>query len=941
MKGAIGARLQVDRESVGLALAPDDQVDVAAFRQAVAGCRNHGHAQADVCPRCLEPLNAAVELYRDDFLAGFSLRDSAAFDEWQFFEAERLRRELTGALERLVRLLIVEGHLESASEQARRLLTLDPLHEPAHRVMMLLYAWTGQPAAALRQYRECFRVLNEELGVSPLPETTALYEAIKEHRIPPAPSPPSEGSSSTSPQEQFKQTVRTPVDQPAAPLPSHHALAGTQPLHPIPLVGRDAEMASLRQALDRVQADGQVVALVGEPGIGKTRLAEEFLDQLKGSEANTIEARCFEGETTLAYGLFVEALRSAAASPSFAQRLAAVPDRWLTEAGRLLPDLLASRTHLQPAPPLDHPGARIQFFEGIYQTLLALSKDEQARLPSIFFLDNLQWADEASLDVLAYLVRRLRGRPVLLLATWRSEDSDACRRLRQIVQEAERAALGRELMLPLLSPANVQTLVDTVMQAPGDHRRLGEQLFLQSEGLPLFVVEYLATQRLEPMRDATVTPTAGQEEQAWAVPQGVRSLLQARLSAADDTGRQLLAAAAVIGRSFDFDTLRAASGRSEEETIACLEQLVRKGLVREATMNMTGAEPGYDFSHEQLRALVYDETSLARRRLLHRRVAEELARQPRSLHAQDAIAGQIAHHFRMAGHDDEAASYYKLAGEHARSLYANTEALAHFETALALGYPEPAVVHEAIGDLRTLSGSYRQARGDYETAAALADGLKPGEGLARIEHKLASLHHRQGEWELAESHFQAAIESRTPNDQGADLAQLLADRSLNMMRLGQQSEAEELAEEALRLAEVDGDKQALAHAHNALGILARNQGELGLSAEHLSQSLSLAEALNDPAARVAALNNLALVRQAAGETENAIRLTKSALTLCRAHGDRHREAALLNNLADLMHADGQTEEAMAHLKRAVAIFAEIGESESLPQQPEVWKLVEW
>ena len=88
------------------------------------------------------------------------------------------------------------------------------------------------------------------------------------------------------------------------------------------------------------------------------------------------------------------------------------------------------------------------------------------------------------------------------------------------------------------------------------------------------------------------------------MPQGVRSLLQARLSAADDTARQLLAAAAVIGRSFDFDTLRAASGRSEEETIACLEQLVRKGLVREATTNTTGAEPGYDFSHEQLRALV-------------------------------------------------------------------------------------------------------------------------------------------------------------------------------------------------------------------------------------------------------------------------------------------------------------------------------------------------
>ena len=361
----------------------------------------------------------------------------------------------------------------------------------------------------------------------------------------------------------------------------------------------------------------------------------------------------------------------------------------------------------------------------------------------------------------------------------------------------------------------------------------------------------------------------------------------------------------------------------------------------EAPGGTTGAQPGYDFSHEQLRVLVYDETGLARRRLLHRRVAEELARQPRSLQAQGAIARQIAHHFRMAGHDAEAASYYKLGGEHARSLYANSEALAHFQTALALGYPEPAVLHEAIGDLHTLSGSYSQARGDYETAAALTSNRKSGGHLAQLEHKLAQVHHRQGEWELAESHFQGALESRTTEDEGPALAHVLADRSLNMLRLGQDHRAEELAQEAYRMAEVDRDQRGLARAHNALGILARSKGQVELAADHFSQSLTLAESLNDPAARVAALNNLALVRQVAGETEEAIRLTELALTLCRAHGDRHREAALLNNLADLLHANGQTEEAMAYLKLAVTIFAEIGGSESLVQQPEVWKLVEW
>ena len=160
---------------------------MAEFRQALAGCRSHGHGEAGVCLHCLAPLSAAVDLVRGDFLAGFTLRDSAAFDEWQFFETERLRRELTSALERLVQMLAREGRFPAAIEQARRLLSIDPLHEPAHRVLMLLYAWSGQQTAALRQYRDCVAALSEELGVDPLPETTQVYEAIKEHRTPPPP----------------------------------------------------------------------------------------------------------------------------------------------------------------------------------------------------------------------------------------------------------------------------------------------------------------------------------------------------------------------------------------------------------------------------------------------------------------------------------------------------------------------------------------------------------------------------------------------------------------------------------------------------------------------------------------------------------------------------------------------------------------------------------
>jgi predicted ATPase len=419
----------------------------------------------------------------------------------------------------------------------------------------------------------------------------------------------------------------------------------------------------------------------------------------------------------------------------------------------------------------------------------------------------------------------------------------------------------------------------------------------------------------------------------------VRSLLHSRLAAVDEAGQQLLATAAVIGRSFDFETLRATSGRGEEETVDCLEQLMRQGLVRETS---TAAQPSYNFSHEQLRAVVYAETGLARRRLLHRRVAEALQRQSRLTSTPGAAAGQIAHHLQRAGREKEAAEYFWQAGQHARMLYANAEALAYFETALALGHPDAVALHKAIGDLQTLAGRYGAARTSYEQAAALA--ASSGDltlRLPQIEHKLALLHHRQGDWALAESHFQAAQEAWPAAAPDARLAHLLADRSLNAHRQGQARRAEALATEALHEARQAQDATSQVRAHNALGILARSRGDLPTAAAHLVEGLMLTKMLNDPAGRIAVLNNLALVRQDQGNTTAAIALTEEALTLCAAQGDRHREAALHNNLADLLHAAGQPAAAMEHLKQAVAVFAEIGEAAGAPWQPEIWKLVEW
>jgi predicted ATPase len=219
----------------------------------------------------------------------------------------------------------------------------------------------------------------------------------------------------------------------------------------------------------------------------------------------------------------------------------------------------------------------------------------------------------------------------------------------------------------------------------------------------------------------------------------LRVLLHARLAAVDQTGQQLRATAAVIGRSFDFETLRATSGRSEEETVESLEQLLRQKLVLER-------DGIYDFSHEQLRALVYAETGLARRSLLHRCAAEAMQSHQRTPQAAGAAASRIGHRLQMAGLEAEAASYFWQAGQHAHRLYANAEALDHFETAQALGYPDAVALHEAIGDLHTL-GDLLHASGQHDAAMA---HLKQAVALFAEIGEITSAPQQPAVWQLVE-----------------------------------------------------------------------------------------------------------------------------------------------------------------------------------------------
>lgn len=821
-----------------------------------------------------DTLAAAAALARGTFLAGFNLRDSPDFDDWRAGRAVAAERAIMAVLDRLATMAAAEGDLSAAIDAASRRLDLDPLDEGGHVRLMDLLVAAGDRSAALRQYRACVATLARELGVAPLVSTTARYEAIRDQDDP------------------------TLAAGPEAPV----AASSVEPLpafaRAFPLVGRAASLDAIVRAHAAARdGNGRIVALVGEAGIGKTRLGVEAVARVRAGGGVVLAATAYPAERAIAYGSIVELLRAALALPDAADRLEHFAATTRADLARLLP---AIDPRGAAGIPPDGPGAHARLVAAIADGLTALVAGPT---PGLVWIDDIQWLDASTREALDFLEHRLVGRPIVLLLSWRPGDLDG-----DVQQFIDRLTASDATVLPLvrLDRHDIAALVADAAADPA----IVDRLTSASEGLPLYVIEALA---------------AGHGVLPDALPNGVRSVLSGRLASVGETAAQILAAASVIGRSFDLATLRHASGRTEDETVDALDEAMRRGLVAEAVA-------GFDFVHGALRELAYEGTSLARRRLLHRRVAEAL-RLDLAGSGRDDLARLvlIAGHERAAGRDAEAAEAYRQAGERAEEVFANLDAIAYDEDALALGHPDAASLHGAIGRLRTRIGDYAGAITALEAAASLA----PTDDLPELEWALSRAHLRRGDLAAASHHLDAAA-ARAPRDDGL-AARILVDRSVIRRRAGDGSGAAMAAGEALAAGRRAGDAVAVGAAHRMLGLVAMDTGDAVSAVADLRLALEAATADPDVTARIVALAALAMATASRGAVDDALSYGRDAVDACRRIGDRHLEAAVENHLADILHAAGRDDEAMVHQRLAVAAFAEVGGDPADPD-PGIWML---
>jgi predicted ATPase len=335
------------------------------------------------------------------------------------------------------------------------------------------------------------------------------------------------------------------------------------------MIGRSEEWDKLLNAFEATKNGGRFVLIEGEAGIGKTRLAQEFTAHLQARGTAMVNAVCFEGESDLAYGPFLNGLMPLLIQPQNLARLANTSVHWLSEATRLFPELAQVMPGIPTPTPLDDPGARVRFYEGLRQVIISLLAGPTA---GVLLIDDIQWADAASIDFLTYIARRLSSSELFILGTCRDEVLASRGELRHLILDLGRVGVLSRLPLRRFNALEVAALVVSLVSFKGDIHEVADHLYRESEGLPFIAVEYLKA--LAEQSDAQVSELP-------VLPGSVRDLLHSRLVDLDETGRQLLASGAVIGRSFDFQLLRDASGRSEIEVISGLEALLVSGLIVE------------------------------------------------------------------------------------------------------------------------------------------------------------------------------------------------------------------------------------------------------------------------------------------------------------------------------------------------------------------------
>lgn len=758
----------------------------------------------------LDKLKQTLEAYRGEFLLGEALPDVPEFEMWLLAQRSRLEQCAQRGMVRLVEGLIENGDLRTAFGWAQRLLSLAPLLETAHAQLIWLYAKLGQRDAALLQYQHCRDLLQRELAVEPSDEIQRLYQEILDGEVV---------------SSHITQTTQALVFQ-------------AQP-ETTPFVGRDAELGQLHELWQTAQRDGTAIGLIhAEAGGGKSRLIDAFVEQ----QPNTLflSGRCYESARRLPYQPWLDLLetRLEQTSDEMLSHLAPV---WHTPLSRLLPTAAIRLGSGNIENGTHHVEERVMFI-AVVEFLLRLPGTPAV----ILFLDDLQWADEASLRLFQFVAHRARdlesASPILLLGAYRSEEADDNPAVPGFIHDLHRTGPVKTLQL---SPLDLNA-VDSLIGQQGEHsfpvgfdtQRIRDTIHEMTKGNPLYLTELI-----QELRNMTEFP------EALPIPPSLEDLVQRRLRQLPDSGRQVIEAMAVADMPTSLRVAQRISGRSEDEVFQAIDVGLRWRLLKAESGEALGV---FNFSHDLMRETVRQQLNALRRQRLHQRSALVLSE-------TNASAAQIAYHWREAGEVENELPYVIRAGDEARQLQ-SFQAARHLYSRAAEIVTEKrqrASVLINLGEVLLKLGLYESSDDCYREAYDLATELQDRELLADSQFGLGKVLQGNSQWQEAREWFVKCLEPY-----------------------------EEL-----------GNHRKLAETHGAIGLTYQNEAEYPRAIEYLKSQYQIGVENDNLEAIGTAMASLGNVYRRLNEYETALNYFRDGLNILQGQTDILTQSQLYANMA--------------------------------------------
>ena len=794
--------LRSERDMLELADRSNIWVDAEVFE----GLLNESHSISDAA-QVEQLLEQAAELYGGDYLL------EELYSEWAAPRREVLRRGWIGLLLKLAELREARGQLVSAMGPLNRLLATDPTDETAVQRLMILLTRLDRRGEALSTYRRLAARLQRNYESEPLPETRELFESLQKGHISKAtagtpaspkrttePKPATEVTSVTAATEAEPPVLAQGVTDVSSSTKVTNALATDIPFarsmalyasssqlgrsNQSPLIGRTKELETIRQTLLAIEEmssnappaerkparartlsrgpqprNPHFILLMGEAGIGKTRLAEELSHEANERGWSVAWSHAYEQEGAIPYRPWVELLRTLLQHVSLNELIAKMGSKsddenaavmqyaptMLERLSALLPEL---RDYLPQSsrvyPPLPPEQERLHLWEATLALLSGLSKTT----PLLLVLDDLHWTDSSSHELLAYVTRHLQEQRILFIGTCRDVELASTHSLRHLITDLRREQAIVTVPVQPLTPSQIGSLVAYLPQ------NIIQSIQTHAGGNPFFAEE------LARVSEASLQPLSATEDQlpatataslsaASSLPEGIAVVLDHRLGKLSNECQQLLGKAAVLGGSFELrQLLYMANEHTEDTLLDLIDEALRAGLLTEEG---TGARITYHFWHPLIVSHLYEQLSAARCAQLHRRAANALLH----MHAghEGEVAAAITYHFSKGGGEPaQIALYAEVAAHQAFSLAAYAEAEQYYRQAIStlthntLPPGDPVdetmlrklssvptgtydVLHvarllERIGECCTVRGNYEEARCIYSCILELRQQLQ-------------------------------------------------------------------------------------------------------------------------------------------------------------------------------------------------------------------------